>query len=85
MTDKLEKVVSGAWVGFARDGDPGWTPYTDERKGTMVFDRHSRLRLNYDRELMETIHRLTPPMSMDGLAIMMLENAVNEQGGDWMY
>ena len=85
VTDKLEKVMCGAWVGFARSGDPGWKPYSDEAKGTMVFDRHSRLRLNYDRELIETIHSLTPPMSLDGIAVMMLENAVNEQGGEWMY
>ena len=85
VTDKLEKLVSGAWVSFARTGDPGWKPYTDECKGTMVFDRRSHLKIDYDRELIETIHDLTPPMSMDGLAVMMLENAVNEQGGEWMY
>ena len=85
VSDKLEKLVSGAWVRFAHTGDPGWKPYNDECRGTMVFDRHSRLRDNYDRELMETLHRLTPPMSMDGLAVMMLENAANEQGGEWMY
>ena len=85
VTDKLEKIVSGAWVNFARTGDPGWKPYSEESKGTMVFDRRCRLRVDYDRELMETIHRLTPPMSLDGMAVMMLENAVNEQGGDWMY
>ena len=85
VTDKLEKTVSGAWVSFAREGDPGWKPYSEECKGTMVFDRRSRLRINYDRELQETIHRLTPPMPLGAMAVMMLENAANEQGGDWMY
>lgn len=85
VTDKLEKTVSGAWVSFAREGDPGWKPYSEECKGTMVFDRRSRLRINYDRELQETIHRLAPPMPLGAMAVMMLENAANEQGGDWMY
>ena len=55
-----------------------------------LFDMDGTLYLGDDvypgaRELMETLHRLTPPMSMDGLAVMMLENAANEQGGEWMY
>ena len=85
VTDKLEKTVARAWVDFARTGNPGWKPYTDECKGTMVFDRRCRFRVNYDRELQETIHRLTPPMSLEGMALMMLENADKEQGGEWMY
>ena len=85
VTDKLEKTVARAWVDFARTGNPGWKPYTDECKGTMVFDRRCRFKVNYDRELQETIHRLTPPMSLEGMALMMLENADKEQGGEWMY
>ncbi|NBH05912.1 carboxylesterase family protein, partial [Amycolatopsis sp. SID8362] len=29
--------VHGAWVGFARHGDPGWAPYTGERPVVEVF------------------------------------------------
>ena len=85
VTDRLEKVVSGAWVSFARDGDPGWKAYSDECRGTMVFDRRSRMKVDFDRELQETLHRLSPPMSLEGMAMMMLENAANEQGGEWIY
>jgi para-nitrobenzyl esterase len=41
--------VSGAWVAFARSGDPGtpqlpaWHPYDTRRRATMVFDNESRL------------------------------------------
>ena len=85
VTDQLEAAVAHAWVAFARNGKPGWTPYTDEHRITMVFDRECRERDNYDRELIETLYRLTPPMSLGSMAIKRLEAAVNEQGGDWMY
>ena len=85
VTDALEAAVSGAWVRFARSGDPGWAPYSDGCKATMIFDRECRQGDNYDRELIETLNRLTPPMSLGSMAEKRLENAVNEQGGDWMY
>ena len=85
VSDALEETVSGAWVRFARSGDPGWTPYGDDCRATMVFDRECRQGDNYDRELMETLNRLTPPAGLGGMAVRALENAVKEQGGDWMY
>ncbi|MER7052499.1 carboxylesterase family protein [Streptomyces sp. NPDC000351] len=30
--------MHGAWVRFARTGDPGWDPYDDERRATMRVD-----------------------------------------------
>jgi para-nitrobenzyl esterase len=30
--------VHGAWVAFARDGDPGWPAYEPGRRATMTFD-----------------------------------------------
>ncbi|WP_026119066.1 carboxylesterase/lipase family protein [Nocardiopsis ganjiahuensis] len=30
--------MHGAWVRFARTGDPGWEPYTTERRATMRID-----------------------------------------------
>lgn len=32
-----------AWVGFARDGDPGWAPWTPEVPGVMTFDEQSEV------------------------------------------
>ncbi len=91
VTENLEEQVCGAYVSFARTDDPShmglpeWAPYTDGTPVTMIFDRKCRVGDNFDRELMETLHELTPPMSLAGLAVMMLENSVNEQGGEWFY
>jgi para-nitrobenzyl esterase len=34
----LAAVVHGAWVRFARDGEPGWPRYEPERRSTKIFD-----------------------------------------------
>jgi para-nitrobenzyl esterase len=31
--------MRGAWVAFARDGDPGWPTYDERQRLTRVFDR----------------------------------------------
>ncbi len=31
-----------AWVSFAKDADPGWAPYEEKRRQTMLFDANSR-------------------------------------------
>ncbi len=33
--------MHGAWLRFARTGDPGWAPYTPASRSTMVFDAPS--------------------------------------------
>jgi para-nitrobenzyl esterase len=33
--------MHGAWIRFARTGDPGWSPYDPVRRPTMVFDAPS--------------------------------------------
>lgn len=58
VTEKVEDAVFGAWVNFARTGDPSpeglcWKPFTLEEKNTMVFDKISGLRTDYDTELIE--------------------------------
>ncbi|MCC2669035.1 MAG: carboxylesterase, partial [Armatimonadetes bacterium] len=46
----LAAQVSGAWVHFARKGDPNhsglprWAPYTTDRRATMVFDTRCEVR-----------------------------------------
>ncbi|MFB9681032.1 carboxylesterase/lipase family protein [Streptosporangium vulgare] len=37
----LAGAMHGAWVRFARDGDPGWPPYERARRQVMVFDAAS--------------------------------------------
>lgn len=39
---EMSATVMGAFVRFARTGDPGWAPYDLIRRTTMVFDRVSR-------------------------------------------
>ncbi|KOU36743.1 carboxylesterase/lipase family protein [Streptomyces sp. WM6378] len=34
----LADAMHGAWVAFAKTGDPGWAPYDRETRTTMVFD-----------------------------------------------
>jgi len=37
----LADAMHGAWVAFARDGDPGWPAYDDGRRPVMHFDEES--------------------------------------------
>lgn len=52
----LAERVSGAWVSFARKGDPNhsglpkWSPYTAEHRATMVFDTRCEVRSDPDGE-----------------------------------
>ena len=45
----LAKVVSGAWVAFAKTGNPNhpgmpkWEPYDEKKRLTMVFDAESKV------------------------------------------
>ncbi|MFG2719475.1 carboxylesterase/lipase family protein [Streptomyces sp. NPDC048416] len=34
----LADAMHGAWVAFAKTGDPGWAPYDAERRTTRIFD-----------------------------------------------
>jgi len=37
----LARTMHAAWIGFARDGDPGWPPHDLTRRATMRFDTTS--------------------------------------------
>ena len=47
--DALTKAMMGAWIAFARSGNPNhaglpdWTPYEAKTRPTMIFDAKSRL------------------------------------------
>ena len=52
---ELADKVSGAWVSFARTGDPNWKPYTRDEGATMIFDDESYLTYHHDDELMKLL------------------------------
>ena len=92
VTETLEEEVAGAWVSFARYGNPNhrglikWPNYTKESKATMVFDRASRVGYNYDRELLELLENAAPVEDMGiRFAKRILEQEKNEEGAAWMY
>jgi para-nitrobenzyl esterase len=39
---KVADAVSGAWLRFAKTGNPGWAPYSPDRRTTMVFNVESK-------------------------------------------
>ena len=55
----LGDVMSSAWLNFAKTGDPNglgvpqWQPYTMDEKATMVFDKESKVKIDYDAELIK--------------------------------
>ena len=60
VSEKLENEMSGAWVRFAATGDPNtdlipdWPKVTADSVPTMCFDAETDLRVDHDKELMET-------------------------------
>ncbi len=88
VSDRLEDEVAGALVAFARTGDPNhkgltaWKPYTTQEKATMVFDRKTELRVDYDRELLETAAKYGPAPRPFGPRI---PDEEDEGGRAWLY
>ncbi len=59
----LAKKMSGAWVNFARTGNPNaaglpeWEPYTTDGGATMFFGNDCHVEHNHDRELMNFVRQ----------------------------
>lgn len=57
----LADKMSGAWLNFARTGNPDaeglpeWEPYTAENGATMIFDNDCGMKYNHDKELLEVV------------------------------
>jgi para-nitrobenzyl esterase len=61
VSERLQDVMTGAWVAFARTGDPNhaempaWYPVTSERDATMIFDTKCEMRYDFDHELIKLL------------------------------
>lgn len=57
--EQLEARMAGAWVSFARSGDPShpllpaWPPCAPDDEACMIFDRTCEIRHNHDHRLIE--------------------------------
>ena len=69
VSDRLEEEMAGAWVNFARTGNPNhanltdWPAY-DETHPTLIFDESCEIRNNHGEELIKAIAKYAPPFKM---------------------
>ena len=69
VSDRLEAEYAGAYVAFARTGNPNhegmaqWPAYTADTQTTMVFDRETIARPHLDAELVAKVKEYTPPFN----------------------
>lgn len=92
VTERLEDQMAGAWVSFAYAGNPNhpgmpkWDAFNSDTKPTMVFDRESSCRNDYDTALREHIISVVPPVSIDEiLKRNNTNNGTQKEEKTWMY
>lgn len=84
----LSRVMSGAFVNFARTGDPNtdglpcWNPCTGERMITMVFDDTCRTVENMHDELLPLVQKYKPPFQF---SFKTPEEDDEESGNAWVF
>jgi para-nitrobenzyl esterase len=89
VTERLEDQISGAYVNFAKTGNPNnkalpeWPAWTVGNKATMVFDRESALRVEHEQELLALLQKAAPPFDLS--ALMQQDNGDDEGGRAWIY
>lgn len=90
VTESLEQQIAGAWVSLAYTGNPNhagmpkWEPFGNT-KATMVFDRMSECRYDFDTELLAAIDAEIPPVSIDEILKRKPKDEDKEEERDWMY
>lgn len=61
--EKLQEEISGAWVSFAKTGDPNhsglihWPKYTADKGETMIFDKKTAVRGYHDQKLIKLLEQ----------------------------
>lgn len=72
VSDRLEEQVFGAYMNFARYGDPNhpglprWEACRPGKETTMIFDRVCRTGENFDRKLLKRVGELSPKFGFGG-------------------
>ena len=89
VTEKLRKEISAAICAFAATGDPNnadtpaWEPVTADRFRTMVFDRVSSCREDFDKALGDAILATAKAPGFFGMSAF--GNPDGESDNDWMF
>jgi para-nitrobenzyl esterase len=70
-TEILEEQISGAFVNFARTGNPNhsalpqWPAFRPDNKATMVFDIECEVRVDYEKDLLNLLKKFPPIYSFN--------------------
>ena len=73
VSEKLQDQMTGAWVAFAKTGDPNhslilqWHPVTPDHTPTMLFDREVREGMDHDTALMGLLPDPKPIFAGSGI------------------
>lgn len=71
VSDRLEEQIFGAWISFARYGNPNipalpqWAPSTPEDEAVMIFDRVCKVKHNFDAQLIALHQKAAPAFDPD--------------------
>lgn len=72
VTDKLEELIFGAWINFARNGNPShpglpnWPSCKPGEETVMIFDRRCETKCNFDNELIRLHKKVAPGYKKGG-------------------
>ena len=89
VSDKLETEMTGALLALSKNGDPNhkdmpqWKPFTKEDPETMIFDRTSECRRDFDTELLSAMKAWGPRSGI--LVASVPKDTEDEEGRAWLY
>lgn len=76
VSDKLERQMFGAWVNFAKYGNPNmpelplWPACEEDDEAIMIFDKKCEVRHNFDHELIALHKKAFPGFFFEGETIL---------------